>query len=392
MFEQFGQQAEARYRDGAAGGSGFADLAAELLSEWDLPSVLSIARLHATAATGELAGIGDQSRPGLIPLYQGQSVRIVAHLWSDAADRLHQHDWSGAFQVIEGRSFNAEFAFDAADQLAEFTLGKISRTGFGIFRPGHIQPVQEGAALVHSVVYPGKPGLAVSLRAAGSGEKGAVEYLRPGLRCPSHRRRAASAQQVDLLAQALQVGEEAYSDLFSGFARQIDDAALIRLLDTAAFESLPVPEPVIDGLLEEKDWAGRVLASLADIERSDKTRELLGDHNHPVIRDFVCALFHSEGRSELAETLQAAGFEAPVINAGRALAALIVDDDEGALPPDHVVSALGEAALTGDVAGAVSAMRARAPDAEHLDQHCAFVAEAFEAMEEAPIFRSLFHA
>jgi hypothetical protein len=37
-------------------------------------------------------------------------------------------------------------------------------------------------------------------------------------------------------------------------------------------------------------------------------------------------------------------------------------------------------------------MRARTPEAAHLDQHCAFVAEAFEAMEEAPIFRCLFRA
>jgi hypothetical protein len=351
---------------------------------------ISLEHFWDAAAKGSLAGIGDQSKPGLIPLYAGDAVRIVAHLWSDAADRLHQHDWTGAFQVIAGRSFNSVFDFESQGELAEFAFGPITRRGFKVFEPGHIQPVSEGEALIHSVVYPGKPGLAISLRVAGDAAKGAIEYLRPGLRCPSHRRRSADAVQLDLLSQALQLGEDVYAEQFAALAAELDDAALLRLLDTACFDGLTVPGDVAAIAADRLPAGGILLASLDDIERSDKTRELLGEHDDPAVRDFICALFHSESRAELAETLGAAGHALPVANAGQSLAAILIDTDEGPMPPAHVLSALGEIALTGAFEESVAAMRGAGEGDPHLDDHAAFLVNAFAAMEEAPIFRGLF--
>ena len=392
LFDELGFEAEARFESAGRSSAGFTDIAAALLRDGALQGQLSLSALWAAAAEGALGGLGDMSKPGLIPLFNGAHVRIYGHLWSDAADRLHQHDWAGAFQVIEGQSFNSGFDFDPQGEVGEFTLGQLRRRSFEVFDAGHVQPVQEGPSLIHSVVYPGKPGLAISLRVAGQGPKGAVEYLRPGLRCPSHRRRGDSAAQIDLLAQALQVDEEIYCERFVALAGALEEAALIRLLDAAAFDSLPLPDAVVEGALDRLPDGRHVLAALDDIERSDKTRELLGEHDHPKIRAFVCALFHSEGRGELSETLRIAGFAHPVIDAGRALSALVVDDESGDLPPDHLVQALGEAALTGDTVAAIGAMRARAPDARDIDTHSDFISEAFEAMKEAPIFRCLFKA
>ncbi len=367
-------------------------MACGLLGKWDLHEQVSLEDIWQGAASGELEGIGDQSKPGLIPLYNGTSVRIVGHLWSDAADRLHQHDWMGAFQVIEGQSFNSAFDFEHILDIGEFSTGILSRRSFEVFDAGHIQPVVEGHALIHSVVYTGKPGLAISLRVPGEGPRGAFEYLRPGLRCPSYRRRRASAAQIDLLSQALQVDPAIYEEKFMALAGQLDAAALLRFLDAAAYDGLPLPEAVAETGLGGLTEGTLILASLDDIERSDKTRELLGEHHHPKIRAFICALFHSESRRELIETLQIAGFGEPAVDAGRALSALILDDEAGELPPDHLVCALGEAALNGDIPTAISAMRARAADAPRLDAHCQLVVDAFEAMEEAPVFRCLFKA
>ncbi len=392
LFERLGQDAERHYAGLGASPQAFTGLAESLLSEWALDEQVSIDALWSAAAWGGTANIGDQSKPGLIPLFTGEHVRIVAHLWSDAADRLHQHDWTGAFQVIEGRSFNSCFDFDAERDAGEFTLGQLQRRSFEVFEAGHIQPVQEGPSLIHSVVYPGKPGLAISLRVAGQGPKGAYEYLRPGLRCPSYRRREASAAQIDLLSQTLQIDEDIYRERFGALAEGLGEAALIRLLDAAAFDNLPVPDNVVEIALNHLPDGARILASLDDIERSDKTRELLGEHDHPKIRGFICALFHSESRRELNETLQIAGFTNPLLDTGRALSALIVDDESGELPPDYLVQALGEAALTGDMAGAIGAMRAQAKDAPMIEAHSGFVGEVFAAMEEAPIFRCLFKA
>ena len=392
LFAGLGNDAEARFAGAGRSPAAFPQIAAALLDEWDLPNRLSLAEVWEAAASGDLAGLGDQSKPGLVPLFSGTNVRIVGHLWSDAADRLHQHDWTGAFQVLEGQSFNSVYDFEAARDIHEFAVGTLSRRTFDMFTPGHIQPVEEGRSLIHSVVYCEKPGFALSLRVAGEGPRGAYEYLRPGLRCPSHRRRDASAAQLDLLSQALQVDPAAYEDKFSALAEGLDEAGLIRLLDAAAFDSLPIPESVIENTLNRLPDGGLILASLDDIERSDKTRELLGEHDHPKIRTFICALFHSESRRELTETLRIAGFADPVIESGRALSALIVDDEAGELPPDYLVQALGEAALTGDVRNAIAAMRTQAARAPLLDAHSQFVGEVFEAMEEAPVFRCLFTA
>ena len=392
LFRECGLTADRIYREQAGSASEFAQIACDLLEGWSLPEKVSVDRLWEGSASGGLTGIGDQSKPGLIPLYSGDAVRIVAHLWSDAADRLHQHDWTGAFQVIEGRSFNAVFDFETRGELAEFGFGPIARREFDIFESGRVQPVTEGESLIHSVVYANKPGLAISLRVAGEGTKGAVEYLRPGLRCPSHRRRGADAAQIDLLSQALQLGEEVYDRRFASLAKALDDAGLLRLLDTACFDGLPIPDDVAGLAAERLPAGGILLASLDDIERSDKTRELLGEHEDPIVRDFICSLFHSDTRAELAGTIRHAGHDDPVVTAGRSLAALLIDEESGALPPSSVIHALGEIALTGDFDQAVDAMKASSAGDPHLDDHAAFLAQAFQAMEEAPVFRSLFRA
>lgn len=392
LFQKLGAEAEARFEAADKSSPAFTGIACGLLDEWDLQRHVSLGELWQAAASDELGGIGDHSKPGLIPLYSGANVRIVGHLWSDAADRLHQHDWTGAFQVIEGQSFNSVFDFERNQDIGEFSTGKLSRRSFEVFNPGHIQPVEEGPSLIHSVVYPGKPGLAISFRVAGEGPRGAYEYLRPGLRCPSYRRRGSSAVQIDLLSQALQLDPSIYEEKFSGLAETLENAALLRLLDTAAFDSLPIPDAVAELAASRLPGGAMILASLDDIERSDKTRELLGEHDHPKIRAFVCALFHSESRKELTEALQIAGFDKPVLEAGRALSALIVDDEAGELPPDYLIHALGESALTGNVQGAIRNMRSVASDAPLLEAHSRFVAEAYEAMEEAPVFRCLFKA
>ncbi|WP_421786403.1 hypothetical protein [Hyphobacterium sp.] len=391
-IQECGLEADAAYLENASRGSDFTSIAQGLLEAWNLPGEVSLDAVWQASANGGLAGIGDQSKPGLVPLYSGEAVRIVAHLWSDAADRLHQHDWTGAFQVIEGRSFNAVFDFEARGKLAEYSYGPITRRGFDVFEPGRIQPVTEGETLIHSVVYANKPGLAISLRVKGDGIKGAVEYLRPGLRCPSHRRRSADAAQIDLLSQALQLGEAVYDARFAALAGALSDDALLRLLDTACFDGLPIPEGVADQAAERLPVGGIILTSLDDIERSDKTRELLGEHGDPAVRDFVCALFHSDSRAELAETLRISGHGAPVQMAGHCLAALLIDVEDGAPPSSAVMTAMGEIALTGDIETAVMKMRANSQDDPHLDDHAEFLAEAFAAMEETPVFRSLFRA
>ncbi|WP_420432169.1 hypothetical protein [Hyphobacterium sp.] len=392
LFRECGLKADEIYREQADNAAEFTQIACDLLDFWNLPERVSIDGLWDIAASGGLTGIGDQSKPGLIPLYSGNAVRIVAHLWSDAADRLHQHDWTGAFQVIEGRSFNAVFGFETRGELAEFAFGPIDRRGFDIFERGRVQPVTEGESLIHSVVYANKPGLAISLRVASEGTKGAVEYLRPGLRCPSHRRRDADAAQIDLLSQALQLGEKIYAQRFGLLAARLDDAGLLRLLDAACFDGLPVPDEIAGLAAERLPAGGILLASLDDIERSDKTRELLGEQDDPVVRDFICSLFHSDTRAELAETIRHAGHNDPVVTAGRSLAALLIDIESGPLPPPAVSQALGEIALTGDFRQGIEAMKASSAGDPHLDDHAAFLAQVFEAMEEAPVFRSLFKA
>lgn len=387
-LKECGQEAEQRFEK-ASNRAAFPEIAADLLASWQLPEHVSLDGLSEAAVSGMA---GHPGKPGLIPLFDGPNVRIVAHLWADAADRLHQHDWYGAFQVLEGRSFNARYIFRKDHEIEEFALGQIDRAGFEIFHPGHIQPVTTGEDLIHSVVYSGKPGLAISLRVAGDGPGGAVEYLRPGLRSPSHRRRGASAAQIDLLAQSRQLGDEVFNAHFLTMAAQLDAAELLRLLDAAAFDSLEIPDEVFDLAIEKLPGGPKTLASLADIERSDKTRELLSEHADPLVRDVICALFHSDGRGEFADTLRLAGHEQAVLTAGAGLAALLVDAEEGDAAPEAVVHALGEIALTGDMPAAITALREKEKGADHVDAHCEFLEMAFAAMEEVAFFRCLFRS
>jgi hypothetical protein len=391
-FDAIGQDAEARYRDAGLQPQAFTSIATEILQANPVSDSISLDQLWQAMGTGAADAFGGSTKPGLIPLFTSENVRIVGHLWADAADRLHQHDWAGAFQVVEGESFNAQYDFQHHRDIAEFSIGRLRRTAFDIFTPGRVQPVTPGPALIHSVVYASKPGFAISLRVASRGEEGVYEYLRPGLKCPSHRRRGKSALQLDLLAQALQVDEELYEARFAALLPTMADADILRLMDAVAFDGLPIPVTVQTLMSEQMKDGDLALASLDDIERSDKTRELLGEQGAPKVRAFICALFQSETRGELSDALAIAGFQNAEVEAGRALAALIIDDEAGEEVPDYLVQAIGNAALGGDLCGAIQAMRSANPDAPLLEAHSDFMADAFGAMEEAPVFRCLFKA
>ncbi|GJL97377.1 MAG: hypothetical protein DHS20C06_11940 [Hyphobacterium sp.] len=392
FIDAVGQDAETRYQKAGLQPQAFASIASDILNDNPLCEPMSLDQMWQVLDSGLTDAFGGSSKPGLIPLFEGEHVRIVGHLWTDAADRLHQHDWAGAFQLIEGESFNARFDFEHDHDIAEFSVGQLRRTGFEKFGPGSVQPVSSGPSLIHSVVYSAKPGFAISLRVASHTENGVYEYLRPGLRCPSHRRRGMSAMQLDLLAQALQLDEALYAARFAALVSSLPDADILRLIDALAFDGLPIPDEVRTLVLNQLNDGDLLLGSLDDIDRSDRTRELLGEHDASQVRAFICALFHSETRRELAETLVAAGFQHVETETGRALSALIIDDDVGELPPDYLVQALGEAALRGNVRRAVQTMRSANSAAPLLDAHSDFVGDAFGAMEEAPIFRCLFKA
>jgi len=392
FIKAMGQDAEARYRDAGLQPQAFASIATDILQANPLCDFISLDQLWQSLGSDAAEAFGGSTKPGLIPLFTGENVRIVGHLWADAADRLHQHDWAGAFQLVEGESFNAQYEFQQHHDIAEFSIGPLRRVAFEIFKPGSVQAVLPGQSLIHSVVYSSKPGFAISLRVASHSEDGVYEYLRPGLRCPSHRRRGQSALQLDLLAQALQVDEALYEARFAALLPTLAAPDILRLIDAVAFDGLPIPHNVQALISDQMEYGDLALASLDDIERSDKTRELLGEHVAPKIRAFICALFHSETRGELTETLASAGFQNAYVDAGRALSALIVDDEAGEEVPDYLVQAIGNAALRGDLRRAVQAMRSANPDAPLLEAHSDFLADAFGAMEEAPIFRCLFKA
>jgi hypothetical protein len=271
-FRELGESVEQKWRVCDYDETVLPDIALEAMTA--RPAVHEVSADEVLTAVLEVPRLPDQldfpGKFGEPPLTLYRTTRLIVDLyyWLDGTTTVHQHGFSGAFQLLSGSSIHAQYRFRAGQRLnARLVIGDLSLVRTELLGPGDTRPIASGPSFIHSLFHLDRPSSTIVIRTPHDQDAPPqYNYYRPHVGLDSHEDRLLSRR-----FEAMQI------------LREMDEAAYEAEMDQVVNDS-PYAE-VVPYLIEyvkfESDM-GRVSA------RAEHVRQRFGDKAarlEPVLRE-----------------------------------------------------------------------------------------------------------
>ncbi len=316
-FVELGDAVELAWERAHHAEDAFTQIAAEQLAAANLPGQVSATDvLRWGLTTRALPAQHDVDATfGQPPLtvFAGRRFAIMVLFWLDGTTTIHQHSFSGAFQVLEGSSVQARFEFEPRRRVNEdVVLGSLLGREVGLLRRGDIRPIVAGRAFIHSLFHLERPSATIVVRTYSDERAGPqYNYYRPGLAVNQLRREEWRERIVQLTA-LLERGEHPERESLEGalieradpltcfvglrrIARSGDQARLARLV----------------GRVQDPELADAFGAALHEARRVDHVISRRANVTDPGHRFFLALLMNALGRRHILELVAAYDISAP---------------------------------------------------------------------------------
>jgi hypothetical protein len=167
FFDQLGTAIERRWRGVNYLEEEFPAIAAEELLAADATGKLDsweiIKNLHAAASLLEQQT--ETFSDLAITFYRGSRFAIEVYFWMDSTTSIHQHSFSGAFQVLAGSSIHNLYQFDLKQRInAHFAVGHVLLKNVQALRKGDIRKISPGKEFIHSLFHLESPSITITVR------------------------------------------------------------------------------------------------------------------------------------------------------------------------------------------------------------------------------------
>ena len=147
LVEEMGRYVDQKWQDMQRDERAFSELACNALGRFvgaTSPRMSANDITQALTAATDISHRDHNSRTfgqPAIRLYSGRGFYIEALFWLDASTAIHQHAFSGAFQVIEGGSVHAVYEFEQQERInSHLLVGKLNLCKAEVLRPGDTRP------------------------------------------------------------------------------------------------------------------------------------------------------------------------------------------------------------------------------------------------------------
>lgn len=207
--------------------------------------------------------------------------------WLDGTTQIHQHEFSGAFHVLEGSSLHSEFAFaNVRPVTAHFRVGDLQLAGTELLETGRTVPITSGAASIHSLFHLETPSVTVVVRThsdPGTGPQ--FTYLPPHVAVDPFFSDALTTRRLQLLDVLDRTGAEDYAEVVRTMVASLDyergfftlQNCLVALQERGEWDETwdvfaEKHGPLADyaaSTLEEIVWRDRLVGLRGSIEDSD---------------------------------------------------------------------------------------------------------------------------
>src|SRR5438876_11951662 len=168
LFQEFGKLVEGRWRGANYDEHAFPSIAAQALTETQLTDRIDpweiIRWVHQTADLPQQADIEARFGNPPITLYMGSRFYIDVYYWLDGTTEIHQHSFSGAFQVLLGSSIHSHYSFREDKIVNEhFSVGQLALDDVQLLKQHDIRHILPGKSLIHSLFHLDRPSATLTI-------------------------------------------------------------------------------------------------------------------------------------------------------------------------------------------------------------------------------------
>jgi hypothetical protein len=179
-FEKLGSLVEERWRAENYSEQLFPEIAAQALSEADLPGRVDpweiIRWVHSAPTLPEQQDVEGRFGNPPITLFNGARFYIDIYFWLDGTTSVHQHSFTGAFQVLLGSSIHTRYSFREDRIINEhFSIGELALKEVQLLKLTDIRTIRPGRNFIHSLFHLDRPSATITIRTAHT-PSAAVQY------------------------------------------------------------------------------------------------------------------------------------------------------------------------------------------------------------------------
>lgn len=278
--------------------------------------------------------------------------------WMDATAYIHDHAFSGAFQVLSGSSVHSCYEFHARERVnSEFVLGDVNLLRSELLRVGDTRRILAGPAYIHGLFHLDSPSVTVVVRT--NVELDALphlNYLPPYVAHYPFSRRNERRQCAEILSMLIRTDRAALLAVGRRFMREADLGTVFEVLRFAHPHTVTRPS-----LLSSDDFHafveiararfGERIELLLDTVRSATRVSDIAlrrpDVRSPEHRFFLALLMNVPNRRALLDLVAAQYGGDPAVTVLRWLRELTRKGQDGYLSLFDVELACDEDATTG---------------------------------------------
>lgn len=187
-IRQLGEAVEARWQAVDHDPRQISDIAVAAMAEARLPERLSPDEVVRWALSGvtvpQQRDLPAKFGQPPVTLFRSRRFYIEALFWIDGTTTIHEHAFSGAFQVLAGSSIETRYRFEAERRFdGHFVLGALSVASSAYLRAGDVRPIHSGrGGLIHALFHLERPSVTIVVRTYRDADAGPqLNYHRPGI-------------------------------------------------------------------------------------------------------------------------------------------------------------------------------------------------------------------
>lgn len=179
-FQELGELIESRWRAQNYNDDRFPEIAAEALTECDLTGKVDpwdiIRWVHSTPNLPRQQDPRGKFGNPPITLFVGPRFYVDVYFWLDGTTSIHQHAFSGAFQVLLGSSVHSRFRFEQEQEINPyFLIGNLSLQSVSLLAKGDTRQILPGHEFIHSLFHLDRPSATITVRSNHS-PSDAIQY------------------------------------------------------------------------------------------------------------------------------------------------------------------------------------------------------------------------
>lgn len=241
FFNELGHLVERRWNEQNYDEASFPEIAAQALAEMNPTERLEpldiIRHLHSSVSLPFQHGEEFSDLP--LTLYSGPRFYVDVYFWLDGTTAIHQHGFSGAFQVLSGSSIHSHYTFTREREInPHFSTGQILLKDVQVLEKGDIRKIFPGDQFIHSLFHLDRPSATLTVRTNQSpGNLPQYTYLKPYLANDPFFRDPLALKKIASINMLLRMKHpEAYPLI--GELISSSDLQTTFLILTAVFENL----------------------------------------------------------------------------------------------------------------------------------------------------------